>query len=346
MSPPAAHTPSCHTLVLIGDHSDVGEARRKISTLVRRAGFDSTAIGLVALAVTELATNIVKHARQGRVLARVVRDDSVAGVELIAMDRGPGISNLAESMRDGHSTAGTPGGGLGALTRLSPNLEIFTQPGNGTVLRLEIWPVARRETRPALEVGALCVPFVGEQESGDDWLLVEGGTAARGRHTLLVVDGLGHGAQAAVPARLATEVCAAHPAASPIEIIQLLHGTLRSTRGAAAAVVQLDTVAEVGTFCGVGNISCAVVNDGKSRSLVSHNGTLGHAMRQSQEFAFPFRKGSLLLAHSDGVGTHWDLNAYPGLAARPAPIVAAVLYRDFQRGRDDATFVAIRNPRP
>src|SRR6186713_834156 len=103
----------------IEEASQVGNARRAATELASRLSFDVEQAGKLALAVTEASTNILKHARQGRVLLRPIDNRPAIAIELLALDRGPGIGNLAASLRDGHSTAGTPGTGLGALARLS-----------------------------------------------------------------------------------------------------------------------------------------------------------------------------------------------------------------------------------
>ncbi len=64
--------------------------------------------------------------------------------------------------------------------------------------------------------------------------------------------------------------------------------------------------------------------------------------RKFQEFAYPFPKGATLVMHSDGLISRWTLDAYPGLAAHDPALVAGVLYRDFQRGRDDVTVLVAR----
>ena len=93
----------------------------------------------------------------------------------------------------------------------------------------------------------------------------------------------------------------------------------------------------------MGNIVARVEASSANRNLVSYNGTVGHTLRKVQEFAFPWPINSLLVMHSDGLGTHWDLAAYPGLTTRHPALIAAVLYRDYDRGRDDVSVVVIRN---
>ncbi|MGZ8295425.1 MAG: serine/threonine protein kinase, partial [Telluria sp.] len=95
-------------------------------------------------------------------------------------------------------------------------------------------------------------------------------------------------------------------------------------------------------FAGVGNIAGSVIGGGPRRHLLSHNGIVGSNLRKVQQFEQPWDSGSLLILHSDGLGTRWDLDAYPGLAFAHCAVIAAVLYRDFTRGRDDATVVAVR----
>jgi hypothetical protein len=103
-------------------------------------------------------------------------------------------------MRDGYSTAGSPGTGLGALSRLSAEFQLVSHVGKGTALRFVV-PARPPEpqARSALALGAVCVPKPGEVACGDGWLLSRHGAA----HTLLVVDGLGHGADAAAAAHVA-----------------------------------------------------------------------------------------------------------------------------------------------
>jgi hypothetical protein len=174
---------------------------------------------------------------------------------------------------------------------------------------------------------------------GDSWALQLG----RGRLVVLVVDGLGHGLDAATAARAAVEVVQAKAHLDAGNLMDAVHGALRPTRGAAAALAMLQPESELCTFCGVGNISASIRSNGASRSMVSQNGTLGHQVRRIQEFQYPFPKGSLLLMHSDGLATHWDLAAYPGLEGRHPALVASALYRDHSRGRDDLTVLALRN---
>jgi hypothetical protein len=231
------------------------------------------------------------------------------------------------------------GSGLGALSRLSPSFDLYSQPGQGTALRLEIWGTSATPPPDELELGAVCLPKKGEDVVGDGWLLGPPGDY----RTILVVDGLGHGPNAARAARAATDAFAAHSAAAPAALMQICHAALASTRGAAGAAARVAPAKRHGSFAGIGNIACRVEAAGERRQLVSHSGTLGYVMRRVQEFDFAFPAGALLILHSDGLTTHWASADYPGLAGKHAGLIAGVLYRDHDRGRDDVTVVVLKN---
>jgi anti-sigma regulatory factor (Ser/Thr protein kinase) len=298
-------------------------------------------IGVVALAVSEAASNLVKHGGGGALVLQSLHHDDRCAVEFFALDRGCGIANLQASLRDGHSTSGTAGLGLGALSRLCSQFDIYTRPGAGTAVCGVIWSGEAPDADKELQSGGICVPIKGETLCGDDWNL----SASKGRYVLLVVDGLGHGPQAAAAAAKAREVAALNVARSPKDQVEALHAGMRATRGAAVAIVELKPWAEVGSFCGLGNIACFTRIDGKARSLVSYNGIAGHQMGRIQEFSFPFPAGALLYAYSDGMTSRWNPEAYPGLENHHPSLIAAVLYRDHARGRDDTTLAALRNVR-
>ena len=326
--------------VAIDHPSQVGEARRNAAAIAEAIGLNETEAGKFALIATEAATNISKHATRGEIILRSVVSRGTHAADLIAIDSGPGIANLDRALGDGYSTTGTSGHGLGAMARLASEFDIFTTEGVGTVLcarvERERWR-AGSATPPPFEVGVVRVPKRGEEACGDDWSFI---VDDNGRGTLTVADGLGHGLAAAEAATRAVAIGAERAAEQPAMVVSAIHGGLRSTRGAAVAVVEINGSAV--RFSGLGNISASIVGATGSRSLVSHNGTAGHEMRKIQEFAYEWSPGSLLVLHSDGLSARWDLARYPGLLSRHPSVVAGVLYRDFSRGRDDALVVVVR----
>lgn len=322
----------------IADSSSVGDARRIGVELARSAGFDEGDAGRVAISLTEAASNLVKHAGGGDLLLQDLRNGRGRGVGLVAIDKGPGISNLGQALRDGYSTHGSSGNGLGAIARQANAFDIFSSE-SGTALVARFWPGTEPEPAGALRVGGLCVATKGEDICGDDWAVV---TGEGGRTALLMADGLGHGPGAAAASGAARNAFAAVAHESPAEILKRLHQALRPTRGAAVAVAVLDLGQGVVHYAGVGNIAATIVNDEGSRSLVSLHGTLGHDARKFQEFRYPWTRDSLLVLNSDGLVSHWALDPYRGLRQRDPSLVAAVLFRDFHRGTDDASVVAMR----
>jgi anti-sigma regulatory factor (Ser/Thr protein kinase) len=319
--------------------SDVAAARRGGQKLADSLGFDETRSGQLAIIVTEAATNILKHAGDGTLYVGTARSGAAVGVDVVAVDKGPGIADLANCLRDGVSTAGTAGTGLGALRRLSDEFDVYSARDQGAAFFMRIWRDAGSAPPPgAFDVGALGVPLAGEDESGDGWAVAYD----RAGVTLLAVDGLGHGPEAAKAAAAAVGALAKRPEAAPAAVVDEAHLALRITRGAALAVGRIDLASGTLRFAGIGNISAAVFDGETRRQLVSHNGIVGHNMRKVQEFVASCGPGAVCTMHSDGINTQWDLASYPGLYMRNPALVAAILMRDFIRRRDDAMVLVVR----
>lgn len=324
-------------LIGITHATDIAAARRTGVQLAGLLGFDETRSGKLAIAITEAATNVLKHAGGGKVLIGTAPACNKS-IDVLALDNGPGMSNIALSMQDGISTSGTPGNGLGAMRRLSDQFDVYSAQGKGTAIFMRFGGVAEAT---ALEAGAVCVPMPGEDACGDGYSVLADAQGA----SLLVSDGLGHGPEAARATMAALSALEAHPGLAPAAMIQAAHIALRSTRGAALAAVRLDATADNLYFAGIGNISACVRGEGDFKQLMSHNGIVGHNMRKVQEVSLPWPPGALFVAHSDGLSKQWDLPAYPGLSSCHPALIAGVLYRDFGRDRDDATVAVIRRRR-
>jgi anti-sigma regulatory factor (Ser/Thr protein kinase) len=314
--------------------------RRLATSMAGRLGFDEQDQGRVALVLTEAANNAVLHGGGGEIVLRCFHG-SAPGIEAIIADRGPGMADLGRALRDGYSTAGTSGSGLGAVKRLSNKFDIYSAAGIGTVLLVQVCSraaVLSTGSSGRLDNGAVCLPRTGETECGDAWALARSGD----RHLLIVADGLGHGPDAAKASRQAITTFHNRRTLPLTDLLGEIHLALRSTRGAAVAVAALDPTKREVRYAGVGNIAGAVVTGDETRSMVSHNGTLGHEVRKVQEFTYAWPPGALVIMHSDGLQTQWRLDRYPGLSSRAPSVIAGLLYRDFTRGRDDVTVAAVR----
>ncbi|AET92127.1 putative anti-sigma regulatory factor, serine/threonine protein kinase [Burkholderia sp. YI23] len=331
----------------IADTSQVAHARRLIGELARGLAFNETAAGELAIVVTECGTNLLKHAQHGELLVRPLVDGHGAspryGIEVLCIDNGPGIHDLHRCFEDGYTTAGSPGNGMGAIERLSDELDVWSAPGRGTVLRVVFWNAPGAANRPAaqLSYGVVNLPLATETVSGDAWSC----HMNQGEFTVLVADGLGHGPLANVAAIEAAKVLAANGDETLERIMDVANDALRPTRGAAVGIARMPAFASMPdmpvSFAGIGNISASVWSEGAHKHLVSHSGIVGHSARRAQQFDVPYPPNALVVLASDGLTSRWDLARYPGLAMRHPALVAAVLYRDFARGRDDITvFVA------
>jgi anti-sigma regulatory factor (Ser/Thr protein kinase) len=321
----------------IGDITAVGQARRRGAELARTVDLSETDAGRLALVVTEVATNLVKHAGGGELFLRALLRGGAVGVGVIALDRGPGIRNLGEALRDGYSTSGSPGTGLGAIARVASLFDVYSGAGGAAVMA-QVWPAGARYEPESLEFCGINVSHPGETVSGDAWA---GQRNANGV-LLLVADGLGHGAHAAEAAQAAVDAFRKQRGRGPAETLEEIHRALRPTRGAAVGVAALEAERGLLRFAGIGNIAGSILSGDHSRRVVSHHGTAGGRARRIQEFSYPWPRGGLLVLHSDGLGSHWTLDSYPGLAQRHPALIAALLYRDHRRGPDDTTVVVLR----
>jgi anti-sigma regulatory factor (Ser/Thr protein kinase) len=334
------------------------QARRGAAELARRIGLGAQRLAQIELAVTEVAVNLNKHAVDGALLLRVVETGGCAGVELLAIDHGSGMSDVAHARQDGISSAGTLGIGLGAVERMSDTFEVHSLPGRGTVL------VARFRERPEgpgyaaatcaePSVAGLTRPLSGESLCGDAWAArcASGEAAERPepRSAALLVmlcDGLGHGPLAARASEQAVTAFHRSTSDDPQELLTTLHHALAGTRGGAAAVARVEPGEQRVSYCGVGNISGFVVVDNRRNTLLSAPGIVGHHLPRLRTFEAALPAGSSLVLHSDGLTERWDPAAMPGLFQRSSTMIAAHLLREAGVRRDDASVVVIKEIGP
>jgi anti-sigma regulatory factor (Ser/Thr protein kinase) len=330
----------------IAEDSQVGDARRIAVNLAIELGFNETERGNIAIVVTEAAKNVLKHATRGEVLLQPIALPEGTGIEIIAIDAGSGMSNLARCFQDGFSTMGTPGIGLGAIQRLSHFFDIYSSPQIGTLLVSRFWLKHQPQNNLTgevrslrwLDVGAIGLPKPEQQVSGDAWAI----EMQRDRALILIADGLGSGELAAEASREAVRLFRANANLSPQQILEQTHPALRATRGAAVAIASIVPAQNTLHYAGVGNTCATILTDGMSRSLVSYNGTIGAQVRKFAQFSYEWSERSLLVMNTDGLSTHWNLDRYPGLLARHPSSIAAMLYRDFKRDRDDVTVLVAK----
>ncbi len=291
----------CRQSIEISEPIHVDAARRAVVRAASALGGDEQWLGRLTVVVQELARNLVNHAGQGTLLFSA--DEQ--GIELLAVDRGPGMTDVARCLADNYSTAGTMGAGLGAIRRMSDGFDIYSQPGGGTLVRARL-ALGAQVPEPLIS-GAVSTPHPAEEVCGDGW-------AVKGSR-VMVCDGLGHGHAAHAASSRAYELFLDHDPAVPLpELMQRTHRVLSSTRGGAMAFAEIQADRGQVLFCGVGNIAGTLLAD-RSRSMVSANGTVGYKVGRIQTFNYPWDSATVLVMASDGIGSKWSLDKYPGILA-------------------------------
>lgn len=329
------------TTVTVDDPSRSAEVRRAVALLGQTMGLSAELIAQACLVTSELCTNILKYAERGEVwLSTLAAHGTAYGLDIVALDRGPGIANFDAAAKDGFSTGGSLGIGLGTMRRTATFFDDYTVPGLGTAVMLRLHE--RKVALPAddgFAVASRMTPIRGEIVSGDSWSCVRFDQSL----AVAVVDGLGHGPKAAGAARAAIE--SFHRSVrdvGPARAIELAHQALLSTRGAVMAVACIDAHAQTLRFAGLGNISAVVHTLGGSVRLGSTDGTVGYGVRKARESSAAWMPRSTLIMNTDGLSSRWNLSRHPGLLACHPVLIAAVLHRDFARNTDDATVVVVQ----
>jgi anti-sigma regulatory factor (Ser/Thr protein kinase) len=328
-----AQAPSDLRWVRVEDPSAAAACRGAALGLAARLGFPATRADELALAVTEAATNLHKHARQGSMLLRISRTGARPGIELVTIDAGPGFRDTGAALRDGHSTSGTLGIGLGAINRLADFCDLYSMPGHGTALVARFWP-APGEDPP--RYAGLVRPITGETECGD----VFGVTETEAGLTGVLCDGLGHGPLAATAAAQGVAAVLEEPQGEPAALVERAHRRMTSTRGGAIGVVRVAGGAV--WFAGLGNIAAVILAEGTRKGMLSVPGIAGHQARTIRQFEYTAPPGAAIILHSDGISSRWDPGGLPGLNARDPLVVGAALLAEAGTRRDDAGVLVLK----
>lgn len=320
----------------VTEASQIGEARRAFTRLAAQSGLPEEHRARVELIVTELGTNLCKHAKNGELIGRSLATEGVTGVEIHSVDRGPGMDNVDVCRQDGFSTSGSSGIGLGAVQRLADTFHAYSVVATGTVIAASV--VMPAPPARGLELGRIIVPAPGETVSGDC-----AGVERRGsRFLFIMADGLGHGCEAEAASAEAVRLARLEAELPPAELMSRIHEALRKTRGAAVALVNVDPDAGRLEYCSVGNTSTLLLRPGGARTLPTSNGIVGHVLPRLETVTLPWSGRDVLVMHSDGINTRETVYHQPGLMMRPATLIAGMIYARQKRGRDDTAVLAAR----
>ncbi len=374
--------------------TDIGAARRAVNRFAAALGFSEIDLAALDIVVQEIATNAVKYATDGgtlhfAALESVPRHNNAphtalsfagnavlvrryhAGIELVYLDKGPGIYDIARALRDGVSSGGSLGTGLGAVKRLTDDFDLYstvaisasismrttaarrTNHGTGLLCRKSLPREQQRVSYdaplytssddaadgvPPIKCGAWSRPYPGETFNGDAYFIKTGDQTT----FAAVIDGLGHGAGAYQASQEALRILDVWDMDEPLDaLVFAVHERLRGTRGAVMSVVTIDHAHNRLTFAGVGNIQTRVFGTPVPVHLIPTNGTLGARLGKLSVWSHAWANGATLVMSSDGLSASWDIANYPQLLAHDPQLAAAILMRDFSRDSDDATVMVI-----
>ena len=328
------------------DESGLVLLRSKLRAVSRRMGFNDVKREHMELVCKEMVTNQNKFAQGNGLIQLWERAQPRPALDLFAFDYGKGIANLETAMRDGYTTAGTMGKGLGAIRRLSSQCEIYSlppelakdSPWHGTA----IW--ARflgggEEAAGALETGSYLRAYQDSSYNGDR-IQVRGG---KEKTRWLHMDGLGHGREAA---EVVDGIGEFLDEETPVDgLARRLSAQLQGTRGAVAMLCEADAAMQTVKICGVGDMIAYLIANGEKKTVSFSPGVLGHAHRTPETYILPFPPQALLITASDGLRRSMTLRTLPELWRLHPQLIVLVLGQVMGRHNDDRSVFAVRtNP--
>jgi anti-sigma regulatory factor (Ser/Thr protein kinase) len=340
-----------HQQFLVPDKTYANLVKRDITRLSESFGFSPADVGKINIVVSELVSNLAKHATEGGELLIKPIGSPVNGIEILCLDNGPGMSDPVRMQEDGFSTYGSAGEGLGAIKRQSDEFDLYSQVGVGTVVLSRIYKSGRKKTPVAApvvlhyEVGYVMVPKPAEVLCGDNFAMIQRGPDLH----FLTLDGLGHGANAHEAAQQAAQVFYNAPSTVPADVMRTIHANIKRTRGAVGLMASISGRTNRISYCGIGNIAGKIFTQDGSltglsyKNIISYNGILGHNIPttlNNQELEWG--RNRVLVLHSDGLKTRWDMTKHPNLTRHDATTIAAVIYKTNTRRTDDSLVVVCR----
>ncbi|MDO8544021.1 MAG: ATP-binding protein/SpoIIE family protein phosphatase [Opitutaceae bacterium] len=324
--------------------SHVGAARRAAKALAESIGFDPAACEEIALAMTELATNLIKHAQGGKLTLTPHADGGRVALEIESRDSGPGIADVEQALADRFSTAGTRGTGLGAVNRLMDELDITSEHGRGTRIACRKWVRQHPSSiRPCpLAFGVATRPRQPGADNGDAFVVKQWAEIA----LVGVIDGLGHGQFAHRAAQAARQYVESHFDLPLDQIFRGVGRACRATRGVVMALARFDWGQGRLAFASVGNIEVRVFPGSELFSFSIRRGVIGLNAPNAMVTEHPWPPGHVLVLHSDGLRTYWNWKDFPGLSEQPAQALAQEFLRLLAKEEDDATVIVVRKVIP
>lgn len=311
---------------------DIGRARRAVVNFSQELGMSARNLSDIAIIATELATNLVRHANRGGVIHYSGSPDQ--GLTLETSDDGPGITNVENSMKDGVSSKGSLGGGLGAVQRLADHFSLETGE-QGT--KIVVGKYLDSQMKQSLSVGVYSRPYPGFIRNGDGFFIHQKPT----RNVIGLFDGVGHGELAYQAANILLHSLKDHYKLSLEQMVQHSHQRLRGSRGTVLFLAVI-TKSEL-KYIGIGNIEAFLGMDGvQPKRLMSYRGVLGANFPEMKVMTLPWKPGSWLLTYTDGIVERWKSLEPFFIQGGDPGMVCRQIVQNYGRNNDDASVLIAR----
>lgn len=326
----------------VEDRSYFAILKKAIHAMAVSMEFSEERTGKLDIIVAEMVTNLVRHAGGGQLIAKKYNDQQTGpGIELLAIDNGPGIPDLKKMRRDGETTGNTLGQGLGAIHRLSDKCEIYTLKDWGTIVLSRVYQKEEtahfRKLHP--KIRGLAIPKPGEELCGDGFYY----KVTKDKIKMFLGDGLGHGKEAFIAVNEAIKVFSRSYEERPADILRDIHRNVRKTRGLVACIGIFHFQEKLWRLCGIGNILARISSHLSHKNYVPHNGIIGYNIPTTlKDQEIPYEPGQHIIMCSDGIKTRWELSKFPGILNYDLSVLTAAIYKDQTRNTDDASVLAAK----
>jgi anti-sigma regulatory factor (Ser/Thr protein kinase) len=322
-------------VVTVEATADVRRAREAALAVAGNVGFGTPVCEEIALAVTELATNLLRHAASGTITVGAEESNGRRGIVIQSNDRGPGIADIERAMTDGYSTAGGLGMGLGTINRLMDDLEIHPEEHGGLHVACHRWlrPAQHVTFRRQLEVGIASRPRRMHEENGDAFLMKQWD----GHALVGVIDGLGHGPFAHRASSTARQYLETHFDQPLQKLFRGAGRACRATRGVVMALAHFDFAREMVSIANVGNIEVRLVSESGTINPILRRGIVGLNAPEAIVNELAWGAKSILVMHSDGISSRWSWDQFEMTAKEGLGRLAQRMFQTLAKPEDDAT---------
>lgn len=320
---------------------NVISAQELSKQLSHSLGFQEIECEQIAVAVSELANNLIKHANGGTIKLLPITEQSRIGIRIESEDKGPGILNAYNSLTDGFSTGNGLGLGLGAVNRLMDELEIISSHKGGTRIVCHRWQRPPRNVLfpRKLEFGVATRPRPGEKENGDSFVI----KCWDGHALVGIIDGLGHGPEAR-KAALSARVYIEDHFDQPLEnIFTGVDRACRASRGVVLALASFNLDIKTFQMASIGNIESRLFGCKDQNNFIVRRGIVGLNSPRPVVTTHQWSEESVLILYSDGLQSHWGYHDFTEEIWNTSAEAAHTILLKHARDNDDATIVVVKN---